>query len=887
MALRLEGFGAVKECRNDEKWESFRSLCFAVSAHGKRKSQTMHTRVASFSAFAWVKSLSDGSRSSWSFLRFEAAAAAVSIFILVGLASAAEQQTAAKAASAGATPSAPEVIPLADIAARSTDVGNLIRSLSTTTVPTPEIETISKSLPELSKRLDEHLAETTTILKVEPSLENLQTLQQEWNRQQVEITAWLTTLTRQVTGLQNGLNQLTELQKTWNNTGTAAQDSKAPDPILEQINATLASISETQTKLSSARTVLLDLQSHVAQELSKCGTVLSEIEQLQETVVAGIFVRTATPLWRVDFWSDAFQALPEHLRKISHNRWADVGSYIREPSRGSGLHGAFLIVVALAFLLARRKLDQWTKSGSSVSPGLLVFERPFSAALVAVLVLVTSPFIQISLPVRQLLTIIALVPMLRITRRVVSPSVAALSYAVCVLFTLDTVRQAYAGIQVIGQVILVIETFAAIIALFRMRRHYRQLLAERAESSRLMLLRSARFILLTVLFVALVAATAGYLRLARLLTPGIFVGGVLALAALSYLRIVGGVVAMAFRLWPLRSLRMVEHHRDFLARKIYRWLVWGAVLGWSTRYLSYLGLLDPTWSLVQAALVAKLQRGTISISLGNILEFLLAVTAAYLLSRFLRFVLQEDFYPRINLAPGLSYAVSSLLNYIIIALGFVAGLGVLGVDFTKVSVLAGAFGVGIGFGLQSIVNNFVSGLILLFERPIHVGDAIQINNLQGRVRRIGIRASVLRTLQGAEIIVPNAQLITEQVTNWTLSDQLRRVELPVGVNYGAQPKKVIELLEGVARAHPDVLQDPAPRCLFMSYGDSSINFELRVWSEYTKSQQVHSDLSVAVYDAVNAAGMSFPFPQREVRLLSNGEGAPAVLSSSTEEKPRK
>ena len=104
---------------------------------------------------------------------------------------------------------------------------------------------------------------------------------------------------------------------------------------------------------------------------------------------------------------------------------------------------------------------------------------------------------------------------------------------------------------------------------------------------------------------------------------------------------------------------------------------------------------------------------------------------------------------------------------------------------------------------------------LLFERPVHVGDALQIGDLQGRVRRIGIRASVIRTPQGAEIIVPNAQLISEQVTNWTLSDQLRRVDLPVGVNYGAAPKKVIELLESVARAHRDVLQNPIPRCLFM------------------------------------------------------------------------
>ena len=209
-------------------------------------------------------------------------------------------------------------------------------------------------------------------------------------------------------------------------------------------------------------------------------------------------------------------------------------------------------------------------------------------------------------------------------------------------------------------------------------------------------------------------------------------------------------------------------------------------------------------------------------------------------------------------------------------------LGVLGVDFNNVSVLAGAFGVGIGFGLQSIVNNFVSGLILLFERPIHVGDTVEVGNLQGTVRRIGIRASVIHTGAGADIIVPNSQLVTDRVTNWTLSDRLRRVDLPVGVNYGADPKKVIELLEQVARAHPDVLPEPAPRALFMNYGDSSINFELRVWPRQFNQAgagQERSGHRLCTTRSI-AAGMSFPFPQREVRLVRDSDDGSTVSSES-------
>jgi small-conductance mechanosensitive channel len=174
-------------------------------------------------------------------------------------------------------------------------------------------------------------------------------------------------------------------------------------------------------------------------------------------------------------------------------------------------------------------------------------------------------------------------------------------------------------------------------------------------------------------------------------------------------------------------------------------------------------------------------------------------------------------------------------------------------------------------------------LILLFERPVHVGDIVEVGDLQGEVRKIGIRASTVRTYQGADIIVPNSQFITANVTNWTLSDQLRRIDLPVGVNYASAPKQVIEVLEAVAGANPGVLEKPQPQCLFMGYGDSSINFELRAWTDqFDNWRAIRSELASAVYDAVHAAGMSFPFPQREVRLLRDPEAGASASDPAKE-----
>ncbi|HEU4344821.1 MAG TPA: hypothetical protein VFU31_25000, partial [Candidatus Binatia bacterium] len=399
----------------------------------------------------------------------------------------------------------PAEIPLADIAARATEVSNLLGTLTAAAAPSTQIESIAKSLPDLSDKLDAQSAATTATLEAEPTLETLQTLQQQWQRTQLETTGWLSALTRQATKLQDGLNQLAELQKTWNNTRDSALASKAPDPILQQIDATLTAMAGAQAKLQTERSAVLDLQSRLAQEVTKCGTALAQIGQHQHKAVAGIFVPDSPPIWKFELWADALNALPEHVRKVGIAQWSDLAKYFGEPRQGVALHTTLLVVLALIFTAARRKVDGWNKSSVPVSAALSVFERPYAAALAAVLVLVTSPFFQTPNTVRQSLMIVALAPMIRLVRPIVSHSVAFAIYGFCVLFAIDILRQAFAGIQIIGQAIIVAETLAAILALFWLRRHYRQFMAERAESSRLILFRLGRFIFLIVLVVALFA----------------------------------------------------------------------------------------------------------------------------------------------------------------------------------------------------------------------------------------------------------------------------------------------------------------------------------------------------------------------------------------------
>ena len=273
--------------------------------------------------------------------------------------------------------------------------------------------------------------------------------------------------------------------------------------------------------------------------------------------------------------------------------------------------------------------------------------------------------------------------------------------------------------------------------------------------------------------------------------------------------------------------------------------------------------------------------------------FAFTVWFSFLLARWVQVLLQEDVFSRVRTSRGVPYAVSNLARYSVICLGFLVGLSAAGVEVTKLAVVAGGLGVGIGFGLQNVVNNFVSGLILLFERPIDVGDTIELSDTSGTMKRIGIRASVIRTFDGAEVIVPNGMLISDKVTNWTLSDRRRRVDLNVGVEYGTPAQRVIDLLVDVAKANPKVIRDPEPVAFFENFGDSSLDFKLRAWFDAdssTNTHTIHSDIAVAVQQALEDASIGVPFPQRDLRLISVPDNAAPDLGaakpqSDTEEKP--
>jgi potassium efflux system protein len=232
------------------------------------------------------------------------------------------------------------------------------------------------------------------------------------------------------------------------------------------------------------------------------------------------------------------------------------------------------------------------------------------------------------------------------------------------------------------------------------------------------------------------------------------------------------------------------------------------------------------------------------------------------------FVDSQIMTPR-NMELGVKESLKRLLHYGLFTLGFLIAVSTAGLDLQKLTILVGALGVGIGFGLQNIVNNFVSGLILLFERPVKVGDIINIDQDWGTITRIGLRSTIFETFDNSEIIVPNADLVAQKVTNWTFTSKMTRIILPVGVVYGSPLEKVLEILNKAAKEHPEVLSNPAPNSIFEGFGNSSIDFKLRFWVRTIDERlRIRTEVAVIIDRLFREEDIEIAFPQLDLHLRS-------------------
>jgi potassium efflux system protein len=402
-----------------------------------------------------------------------------------------------------------------------------------------------------------------------------------------------------------------------------------------------------------------------------------------------------------------------------------------------------------------------------------------------------------------------------------------------------------------------------------------------------------RLLIFLALFAGLMAEWAGYRNLAGLIIGGL-VNTLLLFAIIFLLARVMNELYDGMDEGRYRWQQRIRNRIGLKAGEIVPGLVWLRAMTQLMLWGGFLLLMLRIWGYSDKVYAAAVQYVIEGFDIGKLHVAPLRVVIAIALFSVLVSInswfkrqLEQNWLQKTRLDHGARDASVTTLGYVGIAVAILVALSVAGVEFTNLAIIAGALSVGIGFGLQNIVNNFVSGLILLIERPIRTGDWIVVGNTEGYVKKISIRSTQIQTFDRADVIVPNSELIAGQVTNWMLSDPWGRVKVPVGVAYGSDTARVMQIMVDVANKHPQVMNNypgiPDPRVLFLGFGDSSLDFELRcVIRDVDKRLQTRSDLFLGIDAAFREAGIEIPFPQRDLHFRN---GPPAGTVTPADRPP--
>ena len=722
------------------------------------------------------------------------------------------------------------------------------------------LESTDVGLTNLKAEIKARMAEDARILAGNPSLDLLYPLRTTWQTYTANLTNSEQDLTQRTANLEDQLATLKQMNQVWQATLQSAPQINMPPAVLQRVQKVVERIDKTKRAAESDRAQVLTLQSSLLMQEARIRRATAAIARAQSQALKDLLVRDGQPIWTAP--STLTSELQTQSDESLASQWNATSAFIQRRPSSFVVHAALILVLAGLIQWLRRRIRKPAEAEPALERALSILDLPVSTAFV--LSSLFGPILYSEAPrwIQALIGAAVLVPTLLILRRLLERNLFPILYALVGLYLLTQLRLLAASVPSLGRFFFLVETGGGFLFLAWLLRS--GLVAQkRNEGGKLATAkpgtpdRFSRAILLIakiglIIFpAAVVANILGYINLANLLAT-VFVRGVF-IAAIFYvsIRVLDGFVVIALQVRPLGALRAVQLHRRMLYQRTCRTLEFLAVLFWLDLMLNFLGLLNPALAKIGDLLNAKVGMGSLELSLGRLLAFAITAWAAFLVSKFLRFLLEEDVYHRFRLERGLPYAISTMLHYSILLVGFVVALGALGIDLTKITILAGAFSVGVGFGLQNVINNFVSGLILLFERPIKIGDVIEIEGTVGEVRRIGIRACVIRTGQGSEIIVPNGALISNQVTNWTFSDRARAIEVSVNVLPGANSQRVVELLRTTATSEPGVASEPAPQVYVVNFSAGAVTFQLRAWTDrYQDWARVRSDLAVAVNSAL-------------------------------------
>jgi len=731
-----------------------------------------------------------------------------------------------------------------------------------------------------SAQLGAQLSDLTTgIGKLSKAFENddlkqlsairLESLQNHWSFYQRELNQWRAELDSSTGAYTDNAAELAKRRMVWEATLTAMSAGGVTPALVDRVGVIIEQFTEAEKALSQPLDEQLKLR-------RRANTVQASIDAGKKGVDAAInyYDRRlgtidAPPAWKAvedsRFTSEEMKGTEAGLRL--ETAFLEEWGKANRPRIQAYRIGALLLLPMLLWLAWRSRKTVVTEPAMQAAARVL--RRPLSAWLLLVTIGVPFFFPDAPLVLHQMALMLAMVPVLRLLPQRVYEVLGRWPVFGTILYLLYRLSVVLLGQPLLYRMYMLgIASLTAALLLWLLlsskARHERTQTAQAPE-----IVRALGWAAVAALLVAIAANVVGNVSLAEMLTGAVLDSAYTGLALYAGANVISSVLSMLLARREMTRFSVITQHAGPLLASLTKLVMFGALVSWVIVVLNEFRIARPIFGTAKAILTHPLEVGQISVTLGSILLFFFSVYVAFWVARTVRVLLRDEVLPKMELPRGVGNSISSLSYYAVILVGLMVALAAAGFETSQFALIFGALGIGIGLGLQNVVNNFVSGLILMFERPIQPGDVVEVSGTSGKVREIGMRATTLTTFEGADVVVPNGTLLSEKLINWTLSDMNRRIDVEVGVAYGTDPRRVLALLREVALGTPGITPEPVPAIVFKGFGPSSLDFGIRAWTnDFGDWVTIRTEMTARVCEALAREGIEIPFPQQTLHLRS-------------------
>ena len=760
-----------------------------------------------------------------------------------------------------------QAIPMAEISVQATSVSTILADKKKVLLTEEDKTSYAQQVDSMLARFDLLMEDPRQKRYEEINSRELDALNNDWKKVSARLEQVQQEMTRQVESFENEKNSLRILLRRWNLTLENAEKQNAQKTVREQIRSTINDIEKFMGALDNDSGILQGYLIKFSEKLISSNQIIRSQQALIDKSTIQQFEFDKPVIWK-----DSLHARDTSLAEPGFfgANIPVIKGFLKDNIKKLQVHLALFILISVVLVSLFRRLQKIVdqKDEEYVARTRILMSKPMAASLMITFTITLSLYDNIPEAIRSLNAILILIPMTFLIAHNIPRTMRKYLYLLMLFVVLTLFHDLTYKEDLFTRLVLLLICAGSLASIISMIRD--SAIREMAGTtvSRRLLYRLS-YVVALMLVTAIFANIFGGVYMAEYFGISVLYAIVVAILVNAFIQVINAILIMIIYSRWISSLTVIRNFGPTVEKRLTGGVMLAGWIIWVVNVLKEFKIKDAVFAWLIKVFHAPIAIGSTQIDLLNIILFVFIIWMTVTISRMIRFFLEGDVFTRLKLKKGVPGAISLILRITIITVGFLIAIAAAGVQMEKLAILLGAFGVGIGFGLQNIFNNLISGIILAFERPINEGDIIELGELMGIVKEIGIRSSIIKTYDGSEVIVPNGNLISEQLINWTLSDQRRRGEVRVGVAYGTDPQKVLDLLLEAAGTNERVLDNPKPWAIFLGFGESSLDFRLLFWIADAETRLgIQSEVAVSVNRLINEAGIEIPFPQRDLHLRS-------------------